>query len=160
MFKKMKTKMFIILFNLIILSSKSSISLNSSEINGNLEAGLILIQGDFISSVNYNQFSNQLKSKFPGKLWLAIPDFNSSVPKLDQMKNQLNLAFENLKQSGCNLNMPFFFVGHSSGGIILQDYMLNETNRNSLPVKVAGIILEAAYVKRSNRNKLNRFKVI
>jgi hypothetical protein len=154
MFKKMKTKMFIILFNLIILSSKSSVSLNSSEINGNLEAGLILIQGDFISSVNYNQFSNQLQSKFPGKLWLAIPEFDQSSPKLDQMTNQLNLAFENLKQSGCNLNMPFFFVGHSSGGIILQEYILDANNRNSLPVKVAGIILEGSYVERKNRDKL------
>ncbi len=134
--------MFIILLNLIILSTASSLSLNPFEIKGNLEAGLILIQGDYISSVNYNQFSDQLKSKFPGKLWLAIPDFNSSVPKLDQVTNQLNIAFENLKQSGCNLNMPFFFVGHSSGGIILQEYLLDTNNRNSLPVKVAGIILE------------------
>ena len=148
--------MFIILFNLIILSTASSLSLNPFKLNGNLEAGLILIQGDFISSVNYNQFSNQLQSKFPGKLWLAIPEFDQSSPKLDQMTNQLNLAFENLKQAGCNLNknMPFFFVGHSLGGIILQEYILDANNRNSLPVKVAGIILEGSYVERKNRDKL------
>lgn len=45
---------------------------------------------------------------------------------------------------------PFFFVGHSLGGVIIQDYLYNESNLNKLPVKMAGLILEGSYVNRKN----------
>jgi hypothetical protein len=127
-----------------------------NNVESGLEAGVILIQGALIDSANYKQFGLQLQSKFPGKLWVSMPQFPLSTPEPLLISQEINSAFNSLKQAGCNLNknMPFFFVGHSLGGIILQDYILDANNRNSLPVKVAGIILEGSYVERKNRDKL------
>ena len=151
----MKMFLFLIL-NLIVICSSTYVLKPVKNVESGLEAGVILIQGALIDSVNYKQFGLQLQSKFPGKLWVSMPQFPLSTPEPLLISQEINSAFNSLKQAGCNLNknMPFFFVGHSLGGIILQEYILDANNRNSLPVKVAGIILEGSYVERKNRDKL------
>jgi hypothetical protein len=145
-----------LILNLIVICSSTYVLKPVKNVESGLEAGVILIQGALIDSVNYKQFGLQLQSKFPGKLWVSMPQFPLSTPEPLLISQEINSAFNSLKQAGCNLNknMPFFFVGHSLGGIILQEYILDANNRNSLPVKVAGIILEGSYVERKNRDKL------
>ena len=65
--------LFIILLSLISICS-SNIVLKPTAKDG-LEAGLIFVQGAQIDSANYQTFALQLQSKFPGKLWVSIPEF-------------------------------------------------------------------------------------
>ncbi len=124
-----------LILNLIVICSSTYVLKPVNNVESGLEAGVILIQGALIDSANYKQFGLQLQSKFPGKLWVSMPQFPLSTPEPLLISQEINSAFNSLKQAGCNLNknMPFFFVGHSLGGIILQDYILDANNRNSLP---------------------------
>jgi len=121
-----------------------------------LEAGFVLVQGAQIDAKNYQQFGLALQSKFPGRLWVAVTEFPLSMPQPLSLGQQISSAIENIKKAGCNISkeMPFFFAGHSLGGIMMYDYILSNQTRNSLPVKVAGVILEGSYVERKNREKI------
>ena len=146
--------LFLILLSLLSVSTSTLIVKPPPQDKDGLEAGLILIQGAQISAQYYNKYAQQLQSKFPGKLWIAIPDFPLSVPEPLQISQEIQASFDSLTKSGCKLNknMPFFLGGHSLGGIIVQDYILNNDTINKLPVKFSGLILEGAYVERKNRD--------
>ena len=70
------------------------------------------------------------------------------------INSRINDGFTQLRKEGFQFNKdtPFFFVAHSLGGVFLQDYILNKDNQDSLPVKVAGLILEGSYIVRKNRD--------
>ncbi len=126
------------LLKLFILIQVVQTLVVSAQQNEGLEAGFILIQGAQIDSVNYKQFTTELQSKFPGKLWVGVAQFPLSTPEPLLISQQIDSALDSLKKSGCSLNknMSFFFAGHSLGGIILQDYIFDPKNRQKLPVKV------------------------
>ena len=120
--------------------------------SNDLEAGLIFIQGEEINASNYLNFTTQLQVKFPNKLWIAIAQFPSNLPTSDLIGKQINAAFDALSKQGFQItsSTPFFFAGHGLGGILLQDYLLNNLNVIQSKCKIAGLILEGAYVQRKN----------
>ena len=120
--------------------------------NTDLEAGLVFIQGEQIDANNYRNFSAQLQDKFHGKLWIAIAQFPQNEPNAAMMNAQINAAFDALAKQGFQItkDTPFFFAGHGIGGILLQDFLLNNIKSMQSKCKVSGLILEGAYVQRKN----------
>jgi hypothetical protein len=152
-----------LLINLIVICSSQLVLKpnNGNDISIVNEAGLIIIQGAGIDSANYKQFATDLQSKFSGKLWVSVPQFILSTPQPLQISQKIYEGIDSLTKAGLNINkdMPFFFVGHSLGGIMLQDFILDQKNVDKLPVKVAGLILEGSYITRSNRDKLSNANI-
>ena len=103
------------------------------------EIGLVLIPGDSIDAHSYANFAQTLQKTLDSqtRAWIAIAQ-----------DTDMDLVFADLKSSGANMDQqtPFFFIGHSSGGSFLQDYLIPKL----LPVKLAGLILEGSYIKRAN----------
>lgn len=79
-------------------------------------------------------------------------EFPFSVPQPIMISSRINDGFKKLKDAGFNYNKetPFFFIGHSLGGVVVQDYVLNKDNQNSMPAKFAGLVLEGASILRKN----------
>ena len=126
------------ILSLTLLSfSTSTIIITPSDPNAQgIDAGVIFIQGAEIDAKYYTAFSKQLQATFKGKLWFALAAFTS-------------LAKAGLK---VNKDTPFFFVGHSLGGVMLQDFLFDKMK--SLPVKVSGIILEGSYIERKHYDQV------
>jgi len=116
------------------------------------DVGLIIVQGAMIDGKNYNQFSKTLQEKFQGRLWVAITEFLLSTPEPLLIKSEINNAFDKLRKEGLTINKetPFFFAGHSLGGVMLQDYILENKTYQALPSKFSGLILEGSYITRKH----------
>ncbi len=143
---------FFLLLNVFALSS-STIVLKPTTLAASTgqDVALILVPGASIESKFYTKFFQTLQTKYPG-LWVAMTEFTFSTPNPIQINDQINKALEQLKNSGLNYTKetPLFFVGHSLGGVFLQDYVLSKVNQDALPVRVAGLVLEGSYIVRKN----------
>ena len=119
-----------LLINLIVICYSQLVLKpnNGNDISIVNEAGVIIIQGAGIDSANYKQFATDLQSKFSGKLWVSVPQFILSTPQPLQISQKIYEGIDSLTKAGLNVNkdMPFFFVGHSLGGIMLQDFILDQ----------------------------------
>ena len=140
----------LILITISLCSGVIILPPNSNQ-NGQ-DVGIIFLQGAQIEAKNYMKIHQELQNKFSGKLWIALPEFLLSTPQPLEINSKISEAFDHLKTAGLSLtkDTPFFFVGHSLGGIMIQDYLFNENNQNNLPVKFAGLILEGSYVARKH----------
>lgn len=135
---------FIIEGNIVIPPSKTS----------GTEIGLIFVQGAEIPAQNYQKFAIQLQSKFNGKLWIVLTEFPFNTPEPLLVNSVMSSAYDALRKSGFQFDQktPFFFGAHSLGGIIIQDYLLN--NLAQLPFQFSGLVLEGSFITRSNLNKI------
>ena len=122
-----------------------------------IDAGAIFIQGAEISAKNYVSFCKQLQQKFNGKLWVAVAEFPLSTPEPLLIGKLIDEAYTSLEKAGLKLSSstPFFFIGHSLGGIMLQDNIFKSIYTKSFPFKVAGLILEGSYVERKHYDKMS-----
>lgn len=114
---------------------------------------MIFIQGTQIEAKNYQKYFEALQSKFTAnKLWVAMVEFPFNVPQPLMIKSRINDGFKQLKDAGFNYKKetPFFFIGHSLGGVMVQDYVLNKDNQEDMPAKFAGLVLEGATILRKN----------
>ena len=61
----------------------------------------------------------------------------------------MSSLFQEFKTQGFNYdqNTYFFFCGHSLGGIVVQNYLFG-LNKDQLPFKYGGLILEGSFVTR------------
>ena len=111
----------------IIYSSSATIVLKPIHSNGT-ETGVILFQGDKINAKKYINFAQQLqKTSQSTRLWVAIAEFPSDKPNKYRSDNVINDVLDDFRKEGFNMNetTPFYFIGHSIGGNVLQDYILN-----------------------------------
>jgi len=117
------------------------------------DVAVIFVPGASIESKFYTKFFQTLQKKYPG-LWIAMTEYVFSTPNPIQIDNEFNKAFDQLKESGLNYTKetPFFFIGHSLGGVFLQDYVFGKVSQNTMPVMVAGMVLEGSYIVRKNYN--------
>lgn len=81
-----------------------------------------------------------------------MTEFPLSTPEPILIGKIIDDSISNLQKAGLKLNKetPFFFIGHSLGGIMMQDYLLTKINSKSSPVKIAGLILEGSYIERKH----------
>jgi triacylglycerol esterase/lipase EstA (alpha/beta hydrolase family) len=115
-----------------------------------VEAGVIFIQGAEIEAKYYTQFSLQLQAKFNGKLWVALTEFPLNTPEPLLIGKIIGDSFADFSKAGLNLrkDTPIFYIGHSLGGIMLQDYLFK--NQEKLEGKISGLILEGSYIERKH----------
>lgn len=131
-----------------------TIVLPANKTSSTNDVGIIFVQGASIPARNYVKVFQELQSKFDGNLWIALTEFPFDIPQPLMINSRINDGFTQLKKSGFQFNKdtPFFFVAHSLGGVFLQDYIFDKKNQDSLPAKVAGLILEGSYILRKNRD--------
>jgi hypothetical protein len=132
--------------NIIIKPTKTS----------GIQAAYVFVQGASIPANNYQLYAKQIQAKFNGSLWVALTSFPGDIPEPLLINQIMNSAFDSLRQSGLNFNKqtPFFFGGHSLGGIMVQNYLFGSLN--SLPFEVTGLVLEGSFISRSNVDKLRQ----
>lgn len=133
---------------------ESTIVLKPSKVHP-MQAGFIFVQGAEIPSVNYVNFSTLLQDKFNGSLWVAILEFPLNMPDPLQIASLVNKALVDLKSSGFSYfpATPFFFGGHSLGGVVLLSYLVNNYSSFSSKFHFSGTILEGSFVQKANLNK-------
>ena len=151
---------FISIFILSLISlSSCTIILTPPNLNREgIDAGAVFIQGAEINAKNYMLFCKELQQKFDGKLWIAIADFPLSTPEPLLIGKIIDESYTSLEKAGLKLNKntPFFFIGHSLGGIMMQDNIFGQIySKSSYPVKVAGLILEGSYIERKHLDKMS-----
>ena len=144
---------FIFMFALTSFGT-STIIIKPTNIQG-LDVGVIFIQGAEIDAKNYILFANQLQEKFNGNLWLALTQFPLNTPEPVLIEKTIYESLSDLKNAGLKVNSetPFFFIGHSLGGTIIQDYLFTIITKNSFPLKISGIILEGCFIQRKHLNQ-------
>lgn len=130
--------------------------------NNTQDVGLVFVQGAFIPARNYQTFFQALQEKYERNLWIALVEFPFDMPEPLLMENEIKDAFSALEKANMNVTeqTPFFFGGHSLGGIMIQDYVLNKNNQEVMPVKVVGLILEGSYITRKNLNLIQNTNLI
>jgi hypothetical protein len=123
---------------------------------GGVEAGYIFVQGASIPAKNYNKYARQLQDKFNGSLWVVLTEFVLDTPEPLQIGSVMSSAFDSLKSAGFKYNQqtPFFFGGHSLGGIMVQNYVFGSAS--GFPFTMRGLILEGSFISRSNIDKLRK----
>ena len=151
--------------NLLFHLSSSTIVLKpppSSPLSNELEVGLIFIQAAQVDPSNYKNVTVLLQQKFSNKLWISIADFPGNIPTADLISKQIDASFAALISQGFNVtvNTPFFFAGHGIGGLLMQDFVLNNIKSLSTKCKIQGLILESGYVQRKNYNIQKNFNNI
>ena len=122
--------------------------------NPGIDAGVIFIQGAEIDAKHYMLFCKELQAKFNGKLWFALAEFPLSTPEPILIGKIIDDSFVSLAKAGLKVNKdtPFFFVGHSLGGVMVQDYLFGKLS--SLSIKIAGLILEGSYIERKHLDQV------
>lgn len=117
------------------------------------QSGYIFVQGASIPAKNYLKYAFELQGKFNGSLWIALLEFPFDTPEPLLINNLMNSVFIELKKEGFDYskNTPFYFGGHSLGGIIIQDYLFE--NFNKMPFKFDALILEGSFITRKNQKK-------
>ncbi|CAF1104945.1 unnamed protein product [Brachionus calyciflorus] len=148
----MKYLYFISILLSIVFSTKCNIILKPEKIS-TTKAGFIFVQGAEIPAINYKKFALELQRKFNGSLWVVLTEFPLNTPEPVLVNNVMSSAYDLLKKNGFDFDKktPFFFGGHSLGGIIVQDYLIK--NFKSLPFNLIGLVLEGSFITRSNRSK-------
>jgi hypothetical protein len=121
-----------------------------------VQCGYIFVQGASIPAKHYNLYARQLQEKFNGALWVVLTEFLLDTPEPLQIGSVMDSAFKSLKDAGFAYTQtsPFFFGGHSLGGIMVQNYLFGTSS--SLPFKLKGLVLEGSFISRSNLDKMTK----
>lgn len=123
------------------------------------ESGVVIFQGLGIDAKNYVKFAKELQSKSNGKLWVAIAEFSNNRPNSSLSNRIMNEIFAVLQETGFNFTKetPFYFIGHSFGGRVLQSYLLNYFK--NIPVEISSLILEGSYIERKNFENFSKLSI-
>ena len=130
----------------------NTIILKPDQAKEGLEVGVLFVQGAQIDAKYYVKIHQELQTKFSGRLWIALTEFPLNLPEPLAVNQIIIDSLNELNNSGLAISAqtPFFFIAHSLGGIVIQEYLLNESNQKNLPVKFAGLVLEGSYIERKN----------
>lgn len=119
------------------------------------QVGLVFVQGAEIPARNYLNFSAQLQERFNGSLWIALLEFPLDLPDPIQIQSTVKNSLTDLRLNGFNYSgaTPFFFAGHSLGGVVLMGYLAENYMSLSSQIDFKGVILEGSFIQ---KNKLNK----
>lgn len=143
-----------LLLSALIFSNEATIVLKPDKISDN-QVGFIFVQGAEIPARNYISFATTLQSKFNGSLWIGLlNEFPLDLPNLLEINSAISRGFEQLKSNGFNYTTrtPFFFAGHSLGGVVLINYLVDSYESLSTKCDVRGVVLEGSFVPRVKLN--------
>ena len=138
----------------VVSLARCNIVLKPSKTAG-LQAGYIFVQTCNVSARYYTKYAQQLQEKFNGSLWIVLTEFSQDYPRPNLANSVMSSAYQQLKQAGFSYTSetPFFFGGHSLGGIVVQDYLLDS---ESFPFAMKGLFLKSSFISRRNIDKINK----
>lgn len=114
--------------------------------SGAQEIGVVVIQGAQITPDKYVPLINQLQKVSKYSVWVGIPEFPMDIPEPLVMSGGVERILESMKDKGMPKTAKIFFVAHSLGGIILQDYLASN------PTIAAGQVLMGSFLLSKYRN--------
>lgn len=124
----------ILISTTLSLASSSACTLIYTPLNatGTADIGVVLFPGDLIDPHSYTNFAQALAQKLSlTKTWIAVAQFQSRKPSNYKSSQVMDQVLADLTNAGFNMNQdtPFFFIGHSIGGNVLQDHLIDNFNK-------------------------------
>ena len=87
------------------------------------QIGVVVIQGAQITPDKYVPLINVLQNVSNYAIWVGIPEFPLDMPEPLAISGSVDRILQSMLQSGMPKTAKLFFIAHSLGGIILQDYL-------------------------------------
>lgn len=146
----LKIVLSLIIFQLAFFECRSkSVIIPAAVDKQNDPIGVIFFGNDKIAPSLYYTTFIEVHKKLDSRLWIAIVDWSSETSSANQLVEE---SLKLLTGAGMMMNTttPFYFIGHSNGGGIIQDYIINTPPQAQIPVNVSGLILANSYIKREN----------
>lgn len=110
------------------------------------EIGVVVIQGASITPNKYIPLIQQLQNISKYSIWVGIPEFLLDTPEPLAISRSVNNILTSMNNSGMPKTAKIFFLAHSLGGIILQDYLASN------PSIAAGQVLMGSFLSSKYRN--------
>lgn len=114
---------------------------------GIADIGVVVIQGAQITPDKYVPLIEKLQNSSKYSIWVGIPEFPLDTPEPLVISSGVDRILTSMNSSGMPRNANIFFVAHSLGGIILQDYLASD------PSVATGQILMGSYLLSKHRSK-------
>lgn len=114
--------------------------------HGSSQVAMVMVQGPGIKPEQYLSLSIAVQQASEYSLWVGIPEFFADVPDPLVLTKAINRVLQSMKNSGMDTD-KIYFVGHSLGGIILQDYVYANASN------ATGQVLMGSFLLRKYHNK-------
>ena len=112
----------VVVLVLLANASAGDIIVKPSKAGGE-EIGVVVIQGAQITPDSYTPLITQLQNVSKYSVWVGIPQFPLNTPEPLVLPGGVQRILTSLKDKGMPATAKIFFIAHSLGGIILQDYL-------------------------------------
>lgn len=113
---------------------------------GTEQIGVVIIQGAQITPDKYLPLINHLQNSSRYSIWAGVPEFPLDVPEPPAMASAVERILNSMADNGMPKNCKLFFVAHSLGGVMLQEYL------NQNPSIATGQILLGSFLLSKYRN--------
>lgn len=110
------------------------------------QVGVVVIQGAQITPDKYLPLIKQLQNISKYSLWVGVPEFPLDTPEPLAMPGAVKRILASMQSAGMPKTSKLFFVAHSLGGIILQDYLASN------PHLATGQVLMGSFLLSKYRN--------
>lgn len=114
--------------------------------NSTAEIGVVVIQGAQITPDKYTPLIKQLQNTSKYSLWVGIPEFALDTPEPLVISGAVQRILQAMGSAGMPKDAKIFFLAHSLGGIILQDYLASN------PKLATGQVLLGSFLLSKYRN--------
>lgn len=104
------------------------------------QIGVVVIQGAQITPDKYVPLINVLQNISKYSLWVGIPEFPLDIPEPVVISGGVSRILQSMQNGGMPKTAKIFFIAHSLGGIILQDYLASN------PSLAAGQVLMGSFL--------------
>ena len=115
---------------------------------GSEAVGVVLIPAPHIPPERYAPLMRQLQNvttTHTYTMWIGIPRFPLDVPERLAMPAAIERVLKSMNETGMPKSAKLFFVGHSSGGFVLQDYLA------ARPTLASGQVLMGSFLRSKYR---------
>ena len=110
------------------------------------EIGVVVIQGAQITPDKYLPLISKLQNVSTYSLWVGVPEFPLDTPEPLAISSGVQRIIKSMTSAGMPATAKIFFIAHSLGGIIIQDYLASN------PKMAAGQVLMGSFLLSKYRN--------
>lgn len=127
---------------LLLLANASADDIILKPSKGGLEEiGVVVIQGAQITPESYLPLISQLQNVSKYSVWVGIPQFPLNTPEPFVFPGGVQRILASLKDRGMPATAKIFFIAHSLGGIILQDYLVSNPSIATAQILMGSFLL-------------------
>ena len=114
---------------------------------GKEDIGVVLIQGAEITTGKYAPLMKQVQMASKNfSVWVGVPEFPLNAPQPFSISGCVDRILQSMNKSGMPKTAKILFIGHSQGGVMLQDYLAAN------PKIAAGQVLMGSFLLAKYRN--------